>query len=151
MSNALSPNQLYYGDCLTVMQGMADRVVDLIYLDPPFNSKRAYNAIYKEETGYPLPDQIEAFCDTWQFDAARQKTLRETPEAMLKADINGDFVKFWGLWIQSLKQSDSAMAAYLTYMTERLLEMKRVLKDTGSINSERARSHYLHYLLGHKV
>ena len=56
-------NKLYYGDCLTVMRDMPVRSVDLIYLDPPFNSNRTYNAIYKDETGNPLPDQIEAFCD----------------------------------------------------------------------------------------
>ena len=57
-------NRLYYGDCLTVMQEMPLGSVDLIYLDPPFNSNRAYNAIYKDDTGRPLPDQIEAFCAT---------------------------------------------------------------------------------------
>ena len=50
-------NQLYYGDCLTVMQDFGLASVDLIYLDPPFNSNRDYNAIYKDETGRPLPDQ----------------------------------------------------------------------------------------------
>ena len=55
-------NQLYYGDCLTVIEKDIDlESVDLIYLDPPFNSNRTYNAIYKDETGCPLPDQIEAF------------------------------------------------------------------------------------------
>ena len=55
-------NKLYYGDCLNIMEKeMGLNAVDLIYLDPPFNSNRAYNAIYKDETGRPLPDQIEAF------------------------------------------------------------------------------------------
>ena len=58
-------NQLYYGDCLTVMERMRLGTVDLIYLDPPFNSNRNYSAIYKTETGQLLPDQVEAFCDTW--------------------------------------------------------------------------------------
>ena len=61
------PNRLYYGDCLTIMQDMPAGSVDLIYLDPPFNSNRAYNAIYRDETGRPLPDQIEAFCDLWEL------------------------------------------------------------------------------------
>ena len=42
--------------------------VDLIYLDPPFNSNRQYSAIYRDETGRPLPDQVEAFCDMWELD-----------------------------------------------------------------------------------
>ena len=53
-------NKLYYGDCLSIMQGMALQSVDLIYLDPPFNSNREYNAIYKGGAGRPLPDQISA-------------------------------------------------------------------------------------------
>ena len=62
-------NKLYYGDCLTVMQQeMKSNYVDLIYLDPPFNSNCSYNAIYKDETGRPLPDQIDAFCDIWTLD-----------------------------------------------------------------------------------
>ena len=57
----IGPNQLFYGDCSTIFQEMRKHSVDLIYLDPPFNSNREYNAIYKDETGRPLPDQIEAF------------------------------------------------------------------------------------------
>jgi len=55
-------NRLYYGDCLAVMEEMPPESVDLIYLDPPFNSSRDYNAIYTDETGRPLPTQVEAFC-----------------------------------------------------------------------------------------
>ncbi len=75
-------NKLFYGDCLTVMQEMnqqSPQSIDLIYLDPPFNSKRDYNAIYKDETGRPLPDQIAAFCDTWQLDETRERALRQMP------------------------------------------------------------------------
>ena len=54
-------NQLFYGDCLTIMEQLPDASVDLIYLDPPFNSNREYTAIYQDETGRPLPDQVEAF------------------------------------------------------------------------------------------
>ncbi len=73
-------NRLYYGDCLTVMQGyMGLGSVDLIYLDPPFNSNRNYNAIYKDETGRALPDQIEAFCDLWTLDAERQRAIQSCP------------------------------------------------------------------------
>jgi len=54
-------NKLYYGDCRTIMRDHIKLAsVDLIYLDPPFNSNREYNAIYKDETGRPLPDQIQA-------------------------------------------------------------------------------------------
>ena len=76
-------NRLYYGDCLTIMNEMHSESVDLIYLDPPFNSNRAYNAIYKDETGRPLPDQIEAFCDMWTLDEERERAIR--PHACLDA------------------------------------------------------------------
>ena len=75
-------NRLYYGDCLTIMQSMPLASVDLIYLDPPFNSNREYNAIYKDETGRPLPDQIEAFCDLWELDEERERALRHMPVLM---------------------------------------------------------------------
>ncbi|HEV8454250.1 MAG TPA: hypothetical protein VGQ24_05140, partial [Gemmatimonadales bacterium] len=56
-------NRLYYGDNITIMREMPSASVDLIYLDPPFNSQRTYNLIYKQLTGLPLPEQEEAFCD----------------------------------------------------------------------------------------
>ena len=82
-------NRLWYGDCLTVMRDhMPIGSVDLIYLDPPFNSNREYNAIYKTETGKPLPDQIEAFCDTWTLDDERERALRHMPILMREAGID---------------------------------------------------------------
>ena len=72
-------NRLYYGDCLTVMQDMQIGCIDLVYLDPPFNSNRDYNAIYKDETGRPLPDQIEAFNDLWELSPERQQAIRMMP------------------------------------------------------------------------
>ena len=87
-------NTLYYGDCLTIMEDkLAAASVDLIYLDPPFNSKRDYNAIYKDETGRPLPDQVEAFKDTWRLDAERARAIRELPKRMAEHRINGPAAK----------------------------------------------------------
>ena len=57
-------NKLYYGDNLTIMQQMPKYSVDLVYLDPPFNSKKNYNILYKTMTGRPVPEQVDAFCDT---------------------------------------------------------------------------------------
>ena len=67
-------NHLYYGDNLTIMQRMPKWCVDLIYLDPPFNSKQKglYDLIYKNLTGKPVPDQAEAFCDTWEIDSQKR-------------------------------------------------------------------------------
>ena len=52
---------VWTGDNLDILRGLNSECVDLIYLDPPFNSNRQYNSIYKDETGRPLPDEIEAF------------------------------------------------------------------------------------------
>lgn len=87
-------NRLYYGDCLTVMQEMPLGSVDLIYLDPPFNSQRDYNAIYKTETGKPLPDQVDAFCDTWTLDEETERAIRHMPVLMRKSGIEDDVAEF---------------------------------------------------------
>jgi len=69
-------NYLYYGDNLTIMQDMPLCSVDLIYLDPPFNSNRSYNATYKDEVGRPLPDQIDAFCDLWTLSDEHERAIK---------------------------------------------------------------------------
>ena len=91
-------NRLYYGDCFTVMQDFPSQSVDLIYLDPPFNSKKQYNAIYEDETGNPLPDQIEAFCDLFTLDAETNEAIRYMPILMRDAGIDDDVVEFWRTW-----------------------------------------------------
>ena len=127
-------NKLYYGDCLDIMKNeMNANSVDLIYLDPPFNSNRAYNAIYKDETGRPLPDQIEAFCDLWTLDEASERRIRKIPKIMIDQGINDDIAKFWQFWMKTLRDTNPKLLAYLSYMTERLLQMKIVLRPKGSI------------------
>lgn len=139
-------NTLYYGDCLTIMkERMADESVDLVYLDPPFNSKRDYNAIYKDETGRPLPDQVEAFNDTWILDAERRRTIRTIPLLLRQNDINGPGGDLLAGFLSSLAQAQPDMAAYLAYMTERLVEIRRVLKPSGGVylHCDPTASHYL--------
>ena len=65
-------NSLFYGDNLTIMKNFPNSSIDLIYLDPPFNSKKTYNLMYKTMTGKPVPEQVEAFCDSWTMDAEKQ-------------------------------------------------------------------------------
>ena len=90
-------NRLYYGDCLTIMRDhMKLGSVDLIYLDPPLASNREYNAIYKDETGRPLPDQINAFCDLWELNEERERALRTMPVLMREAGIDDAAVEFGG-------------------------------------------------------
>ena len=142
-------NRLYYGDCLTIMQDWPLYSVDLIYLDPPFNSNRNYNAIYKDETGRPLPDQIEAFCDMWELDPERERAIRTMPVLMRENGIDDSTVEFWRLWMQALRGTQPRLLAYLSYMAQRLLIMRRILKPTGSLylHCDPTVSHYVKPLL----
>ena len=142
-------NRLYYGDCLTIMQDWPLQSVDLIYLDPPFNSNRQYNSIYKDETGRPLPDQIEAFCDMWELDAERERAIKTMPVLMRESGLDDSVAELWRLWMQALRGTQPRLLAYLSYMAQRLLIMKRILKPTGSIyyHCDPTASHYIKALM----
>ena len=142
-------NRLYYGDCFTIMQEFPLASVDLIYLDPPFNSQRQYNAIYRDETGRPLPDQIEAFCDMWELDAEREQAIRTMPVLMRENGIDDAMVEFWRLWMNALRGTQPRLLAYLSYMVQRLLIMRRILKPTGSLyfHCDPTASHYIKVLM----
>ncbi len=142
-------NRLYYGDCLTILQDFPLASVDLIYLDPPFNSNRQYNAIYKDETGRPLPDQIEAFCDMWELDAERERAIRTMPVLMREAGIDDATAELWRMWMRALRDTQPRLLAYLSYMAQRLLIMHRILKPTGSLylHCDPTVSHYVKPLL----
>ena len=143
-------NKLYYGDCLTIMRDhMNLGSVDLIYLDPPFQSNRDYNTIYKDETGRPLPDQINAFCDMWVLNEERERSLRAMPVLMREAGIEDATVEFWRLWMNALRGTQPALLAYLSYMVERLVLMKGILKPTGSIylHCDPTASHYIKVMM----
>ena len=142
-------NRLYFGDNLTIMAEWPSNYVDLIYLDPPFNSNRAYNAIYKDETGRPLPDQIEAFCDMWELDAERERAIRTMPVLMREAGVADEVAEFWKLWMNALRGTQPRLLAYLSYMAQRLLLMHRILKPTGSLyfHCDPTVSHYVKPLL----
>ena len=143
------PNKLFYGDCLTIFQEMRKHSVDLIYLDPPFNSNREYNAIYKDETGRPLPDQIEAFCDLWTLDEERERAIKTMPVLMREAGIEDEVAEFWKLWMNALRNTQPRLLAYLSYMVERLIQMKIILKPTGSIylHCDPNASHYIKVMM----
>jgi site-specific DNA-methyltransferase (adenine-specific) len=142
----MDTNVLYYGDNLEILRKyIPDSSVDLIYLDPPFNSKATYNVLYKEQTGEPSQAQITAFEDTWHWGLESEKALQEIFASPIAPPAVKDFMsvipKFLG------KKTD--MAAYLTMMCVRLLELRRVLKDTGSIylHCDPTASHYLKILM----
>lgn len=143
-------NRLYYGDCLQIMRDyMKKSSVDLIYLDPPFNSNRNYNAIYKDETGRPLPEQIEAFCDIWTLDDETNRAIREVPEFMIREGIDDSIAQFWYNWMNALRNTNEKLLAYLSYMTERLLQMRIILRPTGSIylHCDPTASHYIKVIM----
>ena len=149
MNNSLTQNKLYYGDCLEIMQSMKSASVDLIYLDPPFNSNRSYNAIYKDSTGKPLPTQVNAFCDMWELNAERLEMLKNIQMTAMNAGIDADIAQFWNVWMNALRKSQPKLLAYLLYMTERLLVMKTLLKPTGSIylHCDPTASHYIKIIM----
>lgn len=142
-------NHLYYGDNLTRMQQMPKHSVDLIYLDPPFNSKQNYNLMYKTMTGKPVPEQAEAFCDTWEMDAQKDALARSMPVLMREYGIDDYYVEFWRLWMQALKHTQPHLLAYLIYMVQRLLHMRVILRPTGSIylHCDPSASHYIKVMM----
>jgi len=137
-------NLLCYGDNLAFLKDFPDEAVDLIYLDPPFNSQQSYNVLFKEVTGAPEAAQIKAFEDTWTWDLEANKALTEiqrSPEAPPPlVELTRTFMAF-------LKPSP--MSAYLVQMAVRLVQMHRVLKSTGSLylHCDPTASHYLKLIL----
>jgi len=135
-------NQLYYGDNLDVLRRhVDDESVDLVYLDPPFNSNASYNVLFAERDGTQAASQIKAFEDTWKWDASAARACQEVVEGGGKvSEAMQAFRTFLG---------DSDMMAYLAMMAPRLVELRRVLKSTGSIylHCDPTASHYLKMLM----
>ena len=139
-------NTLYYGDNLEIMrQYVPDESVDLVYLDPPFNSNATYNVLFKERTGEESPAQIKAFTDTWEWTRESERTFEQeivgNPSASPKVkEMIGAFLNFIGR---------NAMMAYLVMMTPRLVELHRVPKPTGSLylHCDPTAGHYLKILM----
>jgi len=132
-------NKLYFGDNLGIVREyVADESVDLIYLDPPFNSQATYNVLFQEKNGSDSPAQITAFEDFWHWDMQAERTFHEVVTAGPKqvADLLQALRGFLG---------SNDMMAYLTMMAIRLVELHRVLKPTGSIylHCDPVASHYL--------
>ena len=146
---SLTKNQLLYGDNLTIMRTMPNACVDLIYLDPPWNSKRNYNLIYKKLTGQPVPEQEEAFCDTWEMDPEKEEMARRMPIILREYGVDEDLVQFWRAWIDALRHVQPRLLAYLVYMTYRLFEMRRILRPTGSLylHCDPTVSHYIKVIM----
>jgi site-specific DNA-methyltransferase (adenine-specific) len=135
-------NRLYYGDNLDVLRRhVEDASVDLVYLDPPFNSNASYNVLFAEHDGTRAASQIKAFEDTWQWDEDAARAFEEIVERGGRpADALRALRTFLG---------ESDMMAYLAMMAPRLVELRRVLKLTGSLylHCDPTASHYLKLVL----
>lgn len=132
-------NNLYYGDNLDILrQYIASESIDLIYLDPPFNSKKSYNVLFSSPKGFQSEAQITAFEDSWSWGDQAEKEYAE-----LLHQPNTDVAEL----IQSLRRflKNSDVMAYLVMMANRLIELERVLKPTGSLylHCDPTSSHYL--------
>jgi adenine specific DNA methylase Mod len=133
---------LYYGDNLYVMkEHIGDASVDLIYLDPPFNSDARYNVLFKTPEGDPSGAQAEAFHDTWHWSEQAEAAYDEMMAT------GGSAAEILRALRGGLGNSD--MMAYLANMSVRLNEMRRVLKPTGSLylHCDPNASHYLKIIL----
>lgn len=138
----LMRNTLYYGDNLQVMrEHIPDESVDLVYLDPPFNSNANYNQLFAEHDGSQSAAQIKAFEDTWRWDQAAAKAY---DEIVLRGGRVSDTMQAFHTILGS-----SNMLAYLAMMAPRLVELHRVLKSSGSLylHCDPTASHYLKLVL----
>ncbi|ACP24946.1 modification methylase EcaI [Sinorhizobium fredii NGR234] len=135
-------NQLWFGDNLTILrEEIATESVDLVYLDPPFNSNANYNVLFRTPADEAASAQVEAFRDTWTWGAEAQWAFDEIMRA------GGSIAAIVNALHSALGESD--MMAYLVMMAQRLHELRRVLKPTGSLllHCDPTASHYLKIIL----
>lgn len=138
----MADNKLYYGDNLDVLRRyVQDESVDLVYLDPPFNSRQDYNVLFAEKDGTRSASQIMAFEDTWEWNQESSRAYEQIVER------GGPVAEVMIAFHTFLRGSD--MMAYLAMMAPRLVELHRGLKPTGSIylHCDPTASHYLKMLM----
>ena len=136
-------NTLYYGDNLPILRKyVADESVDIIYLDPPFNSNRSYSVMFKDESGSDSHAQITAFEDTWHWTFETEQTYQE---------LIASGPHRVGFMVGALREAlgTNQMMAYLVMMAARLVELYRVLKPTGTLylHCDPTADHYLRMIL----
>jgi site-specific DNA-methyltransferase (adenine-specific) len=135
-------NTLYYGDNLPILRSLPSNSVDLVYLDPPFNSSRNYNVLFKDQSNASSDAQITAFGDTWSWGPSAEAALSDIIQA--NPGVVDDL-------LDALRRiiGPSPMLAYLVMMAARLVELQRVLKPTGSLylHCDPVASHYLKIVL----
>lgn len=149
LSNDTSTNVLYYGDNLEILHRyMPDESVDLVYLDPPFNSNRDYNLIFTDESGRNTDAQLVAFEDTWHWGPDAERVYEYLTNT---AKHGGRVPENVSTLVAALRRGIGAnqMMAYLVEMSARLIELRRVLRPTGSLylHCDPTASHYLKIIL----
>lgn len=135
-------NKLYFGDNLDWLSKLDPKSVDLVYLDPPFNSNAAYSVLFKSPVAEDASSQIQAFDDTWTWDTPAEACMDRTRELSIDT---------WKL-LDALRRTflgDSDVMAYIAMMAPRLLEMRRVMKPSATLylHCDPTASHYLKILL----
>ena len=138
----MADNTLYYGDNLDILRRyVPDDTVDLVYLDPPFNSNATYNVLFGEQDGTQAASQIQAFEDTWRWDSSAAAAYQDTVE------MGGQVSRAMQAFRTVL--GENTMLAYLAMMAPRLVELRRVMKPTASIylHCDPTASHYLKMLM----
>ena len=137
-------NTLYYGDCLEIMKDWEKEQVDLIYLDPPFNSNADYNVLFKPGAGKKKERfaQKLAFVDTWNWNAPAVERV----DRIVRSSKHPACRLIEGM---KLIIGETGMLSYISYMADRLEQCHRVLKKTGSIylHCDDTASHYLKLLM----
>ncbi|MBI2166186.1 MAG: restriction endonuclease [Chloroflexi bacterium] len=142
----MAANTLYYGDNLDILRRyIDDESVDLIYLDPPFNSSASYNVLFREPSGEGSAAQIKAFEDTWTWGDEAELAYRQLLGSPLASAMTKEIVSS----LRKALGDRNAMTAYLVMMAVRLVELRRVLKPTGSLylHCDPTASHYLKVVL----
>lgn len=144
-------NTLYYGDNLEILRRhIKNETIDLIYLDPPFNSKANYNMIYTEPSGNKSDSQAQAFSDFWHWDEQAQRTYEYLTDSSnnIPASII-ELIQAYHNFLGTARNPKGDVDAYIVMMTIRLLELYRVLRPTGSIylHCDPTASHYLKLVL----
>jgi len=137
------PNALYYGDNLDVLrESIASKSVDLVYLDPPFNSNASYNVLFRSPAGAGSQAQIEAFEDTWHWGREAETAFSEV---MRSGNTNASDM------LRAIRSflGENDMMAYLAMMAVRFIELHRILRETGALylHCDPTASHYLRILL----
>jgi site-specific DNA-methyltransferase (adenine-specific) len=143
-------NRLYFGDNLGILrEKVPTESVDLVYLDPPFNSKADYNVLFKTQSGEASAAQATAFKDTWEWDEAAAAAFHEIMRGDSPANLRNLMLALKVFLTGDAVQHGNSMMAYLTMMALRLVELHRVLKPTGSLylHCDPTASHYIKLIL----